>query len=109
MAGEKETGSADKTGQDKGDRYIQSRSKLIIETEEAKEHQGAAHADSMHTYFVKDIAEPAAADRQEGAEEEMNGNGGDLRQIFKNDPTPPIKGHAYNIGDHPVLCRPKRD
>ena len=80
-----------------------------MEAEKAKEHQGAAHGDGVHTYFVKDIADPAAANRQEGAEEEMNGNGGDLRQIFEDDPAPPIKGHAYDIRDHPVFLGAKHD
>ena len=68
MAGKEETGGTDETGQHKGDRYIQTRSKLIMEAEKAKEHQGAAHRDRMHADLEIDITHPGAADRQEGSQ-----------------------------------------
>src|SRR5277367_5393006 len=98
-----EAGSADEAGHNKGNSDIQSRSKLIMEAEKAKEHQGSAHTNGVHTHLVKDIADPTTADRQEGAEQKMNGRSRDMRQIFEDDPAPPIKGHADNIGDHPVF------
>ena len=109
MSRKNEAGSADETSQHERDSDIQSRSKLIIEAEKAKEHQRTSHADGMHTYLVKDIADPTAADGQKRAEQEMNGHSGNMRQVFEDDPAPPIKSHADDIGDHPVLFGPKHD
>lgn len=103
MSGENKARSAHNTRQHECDGDIQSRSKLIMEAEEEKEHQGAAHGDGVHAYFVKDIADPAATDGKEGAKEKMNGRGRNFRQVFKNVPGPPVKGHGYDVWDHPVL------
>jgi hypothetical protein len=80
-----------------------------MEAKKTKEHQGAPHAYSMHTYLVKDIADPTAADGQERTKQEMNRRSRDMRQIFEDDPGPPIKGHADDIGDHPVFFGPEHD
>lgn len=62
----------------------------------------------MHADLEKDIADPAAADRQERTQQKMDRRIGDLqlvliRDILEDDPGPPVKSHRHDIGYHPIL------
>lgn len=105
MSGEQQPRCADQPRKQQGDGDILPRAKFIGKSKQVKEHQGAAHGDGVHADLEKDIEDPAAADGEKGAEQEVDGHGWDVRQVLEDHPGPPIKSHRDDIGNDPVLFR----
>ena len=89
-----QAGCANQSGEDEGDRDIEPRALGIVKSKKIEEHQRAAHGDGVHAYFEEDITDPAATDRQEGAQQKMDRDGRVAFPVLKDDPGPPIKDHG---------------
>jgi hypothetical protein len=78
-----------------------------MKAKEEEEHESAAHGHRVHAYFEVDVTEPAYADREEAAQEEMDSAWGNIGQSLENEPGPKIKDHGRDIGDEPFLLSPE--
>jgi len=105
MIGDDEARGTDQSCREQDDGEVEAGSIFVGKGEQEKEHECAAHSNSMHADLEPDIAKPGAADRQEGPQQEMDGRLGDIGQVLEDIPGPPVKDHCDQIGNDPFLLR----
>lgn len=109
MIGNDETRRTDQPCRKQDDGEVEAGSIVVGKGKQEKEHERAAHSDSMHADLEPDIAKPGAADRQEGPQQEMNGHLRNICQVLKDIPGPPVKDHSDQVGNDPFLLRTKEN
>jgi len=105
MIGDDEARCTNQPCREESDGEVEAGSIVVGKGEQEKEHERAAHSDSMHADLEPDIAKPGAADRQERPQQEMDGRLGDIGQVLEDIPGPPVKDHSDEVGNDPFLFR----
>src|ERR1700677_1631564 len=86
MIGDDEARRTDQSCRKQDNGEVEAGSIAVGKGEQEKEHERAAHSNSMHADLEPDIAKPGAADRQEGPQQEMNGHLRNIRQVLVDIP-----------------------